>query len=87
VLKWVYERVHGRGDAQETPIGLVPTAQSLDTEGLDLRPGDLKQLLSVDSEAWRQEVALIQAHYDFIGERLPAELAEQLDELEKRLAD
>jgi phosphoenolpyruvate carboxykinase (GTP) len=87
VLKWVYERVHGRGEATDTPIGRVPTAGSLDTDGLDMRPGDLEQLLSVDSEAWRQEIALIQAHYEFIGERLPAELAEQLDELEKRLAD
>jgi phosphoenolpyruvate carboxykinase (GTP) len=87
VLKWVYERVHGRGDAQDTPIGRVPAAEALDTDGLDLRPGDLEQLLSVDPEAWRQEVSLIEAHYEFIGERLPAELAEQLDELEKHLAD
>jgi phosphoenolpyruvate carboxykinase (GTP) len=87
VLKWVYERVNGRGDAQDTAIGRVPTPDALDTEGLDMRPGDLEKLLSVDTEAWRQEVSLIEQHYDFIGERLPAELREQLQELEKRLSD
>ena len=34
VLEWVFERVVGRGDAVETPIGFVPSAGALDTDGL-----------------------------------------------------
>jgi phosphoenolpyruvate carboxykinase (GTP) len=87
VLKWVLERVAGTGEATETPIGYVPTAESLDTDGLDIDRGTLEELLSVDSDAWRQEVELINGHFDFIGERLPQAMRDELQELEKRLAD
>ena len=35
VLKWIFERVDGGGDAVETPIGNLPTAEALDLSGLD----------------------------------------------------
>ena len=44
-------------------------------------------LLRVDNEAWRGEIPLIEGHFDFIGEHLPGELADQLSALQKRLAD
>ena len=47
----------------------------------------MAKLLSVDTEAWRAEIPQIEAHFDGIGERLPAELRDELNELEKRLAD
>ncbi|MCB0964758.1 MAG: phosphoenolpyruvate carboxykinase (GTP), partial [Acidimicrobiales bacterium] len=86
VLKWVLERVAGDADATETAIGRVPTAEALDTDGLDLDPATLDQLLQVDNEAWRGEIPLIEGHFEFIGEHLPAELADQLGALQKRLA-
>ena len=86
VLKWVLERLAGTADAAETPIGLVPTPDALDTSGLDLEPAVTEELLSVDPESWRQEIPLIEEQFDFIGERLPAELREQLETLEKRLS-
>ena len=42
---------------------------------------------TVDAEAWRAEIPQIEAHFEFIGERLPAELRDELHELEKRLAN
>ncbi len=86
VLKWVLERLEDQADAVETPIGMVPTADALDTTDLDIDPGVLAELLSVDAESWRQEIPLIEQQFDFIGERLPATLADQLDDLEKRLS-
>jgi len=86
VLKWVIERVEGTTGATDTPIGRVPTVESLDTTGLDLAPDTLAQLLSVDRDMWRQEVPQIEEHYATIGERLPAALRDQLASLEKRLA-
>ena len=87
VLKWVLERVAGEADAVETAIGRVPTPESLDTDGLDLDADTLAELLRVDNEAWRGEIPLIEGHFDFIGEHLPGELADQLSALQKRLAD
>jgi phosphoenolpyruvate carboxykinase (GTP) len=87
VLKWVLERVEGRGGATDTPIGRVPTTDALDTSGLDIDQGTLEKLLTVDPEAWRTEIQLIEAHYEKVGERLPDELRDELRELEKRLAN
>jgi phosphoenolpyruvate carboxykinase (GTP) len=86
VLKWVLERLEGEADAVETPIGLVPTAAALDTDGLDIDADVLEELLSVDPESWRQEIPLIEAQFDFIGERLPEALRTKLEDLEKRLS-
>ncbi len=85
VLKWALERIAGTADATETPIGWVPTADSLDTTGLDLDDTTLGQLLEVDPIAWKGEVELINNHFDFIGERLPAEMRRELADLEQRL--
>jgi len=86
VLKWVIERMEGTADAVETPIGHVPTPGSLDTTGLDIDDAVLEELLAVDKDSWRQEIPLIEAHFEFIGERLPETLRAKLDELEKRLS-
>jgi phosphoenolpyruvate carboxykinase (GTP) len=87
VLKWVFERLDGTVDAVDTAIGRIPTADGIDTTGLDLSPETLAELLAVDNEAWRGEIPLIEEHFGFVGERLPAELADELRELEKRLAN
>jgi phosphoenolpyruvate carboxykinase (GTP) len=86
VLKWVLERVAGESTAVDTAIGRVPTPDAIDTTGLDLDAATLEQLLSVDNEAWRQEIPQIEAHYASIGSSVPGELQDQLAELEKRLS-
>jgi phosphoenolpyruvate carboxykinase (GTP) len=86
VLKWVLERVVGTGEATETAIGYVPTLDSLDTDGLEIDQVTLQQLLSVDNDAWRGEVELINDHFDFVGEQLPRAMRDELENLEKRLA-
>ena len=87
VLKWVVERIDGDGEAVDTPIGRVPTVQAIDRSGLDVDDARMAKILAVDSEAWRAEVPQIEAHFEFIGTQLPAELREELEELEKRLAN
>jgi len=87
VLKWIIERLDGTAPAVDTPIGRVPPADALDVSGLDLDEATVRALLEVDPEAWRREIPQLEAHYDFIGERLPDELRDELRELEKRLAE
>jgi phosphoenolpyruvate carboxykinase (GTP) len=87
VLKWVVERVAGTGSAVETPIGRVPTPDALDRTGLDLDDATMARILEVNAEAWRAEIPQIEAHFEFIGERLPAELRDELNQLQKRLAN
>jgi phosphoenolpyruvate carboxykinase (GTP) len=87
VLKWILERVAGTAEAVETPIGYVPTPESLDLDGLDVGDVDLGTLLTVDPNAWKDEVELIADHFEFIGERLPAAMREQLEDLQRRLSE
>ncbi|ABL79735.1 MULTISPECIES: phosphoenolpyruvate carboxykinase (GTP) [unclassified Nocardioides] len=85
VLKWVVERIDGQAAAVETPIGYVPTPESLDTDGLDLSAEDLAAALAVDPEEWRAEVPQIQEWFEKFGEDLPAVLWTELDGLRARL--
>jgi phosphoenolpyruvate carboxykinase (GTP) len=87
VLKWVVERVEGRGDAKDTPIGRVPTADAIDLSGLEIDAATMAKILDVDADAWRAEIPQLEGHYEFIGERLPEELRDELHELEKRLSE
>jgi phosphoenolpyruvate carboxykinase (GTP) len=86
VLEWVLERVAGESQATDTAIGRVPTPDALDLQGLDIDAAHLEQLLTVDNEAWRQEIPQIEAHYAGIGDAVPHELRDQLAALEKRLS-
>ncbi|MEU4573803.1 phosphoenolpyruvate carboxykinase (GTP) [Nonomuraea sp. ATR24] len=84
VLKWIVDRLNGEAKAVPTPIGLLP--ETLDTEGLDLPEEDLRTLLTVDREVWREEAALIPAHFDTFGTHLPKELWEEYNALLDRLS-
>ncbi len=85
VLEWVFDRASGRGDAVETPIGWVPAPGAIDIEGVDVSKEDMEELLRVDDGDWRREVPLIREHYAQFEDRLPGELADTVDVLEKRL--
>ena len=86
VLKWVLERLSGDADGVDTPIGIVPTLDGIDTTGLDIDAETMRALQSIDAASWQQELALIRGHYATFGDQLPDRLMTQLDELEKRLA-
>ncbi len=85
VLKWVVERVNGKGAAVKTPIGYMPEEGAITTEGLDVNEADMKELLKVDKDQWLKEVESIREHYAKYGAKMPKELLNQVDELEKRL--
>jgi phosphoenolpyruvate carboxykinase (GTP) len=85
VLAWIFRRCDDEADAVETPIGLVPSEDAIDTEGLDLAPGEMAELLKVDPGEWRAQLPQIQQHFAQFGDDLPDELREQLEQLEARL--
>jgi phosphoenolpyruvate carboxykinase (GTP) len=85
VLAWVFRRCQGTAEADETPIGSVPSAGAIDTEGLDVSEQAMAQLLAVDSDGWKAQLPQVREHFARFGDRLPPELAEQLQALEERL--
>jgi len=86
VLKWVFERLNGTATANKTAIGYLPTTDSLDTSGLEVKPTDLTELLSVDNPGWLEAVPQIRDHFATFGDRLPSELTTALNDLEGALS-
>ena len=85
VLKWVVERLEGQAAAAETAIGHVPTAGSLDVDGLDLTAEELDECLRVDPDEWKAEIPAITEWFDKFGDKLPTLLWAELDGLKTRL--
>jgi phosphoenolpyruvate carboxykinase (GTP) len=70
---------------EETAIGLVPSADGIDTSGLDVSPEAMSKLLDVDPDEWRAQLPQLREHLAKFGDALPAELSAQLEALEARL--
>ncbi|MFB8240773.1 phosphoenolpyruvate carboxykinase (GTP) [Kitasatospora purpeofusca] len=85
VLKWIVERLEGKGEGVETPIGVLPTVEGFDLDGLELSKEDLDLLFTVDADIWRQEAALVPAHLEMFGEHTPTELWDEYRDLVARL--
>jgi phosphoenolpyruvate carboxykinase (GTP) len=87
VLAWIVNRVAGEATAVETAIGLVPPIGEggIDTTGLEVGADTMAELLRVDVDGWNSVLPQIREHYAQFGDRLPPELAAQLDGLEQRL--
>ena len=85
VLNWIVDRCEGKADAQETAIGYVPRPEDIDLTDLDMDIETLKSILKVDKDVWEKEAAEIEEHYKKFGDKLPAQLAAQLDSLKARL--
>jgi len=85
VLEWIFRRLEGEGQVEETPIGLVPAAGDLNTEGLDMSDEALHELLTVDADALKGELDQVAEHLDRFGDRLPAEVRAQFDALKAKL--
>ena len=87
VLAWIFDRCGAKAPANDTAIGRLPQADAFPVNGLDLDPGALRALLSVDEDDWRAELPSIEEHYATFGERLPQTLQDEFDHLAKRLAN
>ena len=85
VLMWILDRCDGKVDAVETPIGYEPKPEDINIEGLDITVDTIKDLLNVDIDLWKEEAKGIEEFYAKFGDKLPKELANQLEALKKRL--
>lgn len=87
VLKWIFERTshNFKENAEKTPIGYLPTPESLDLSELNISKEDIHKLLEVDSTAWKHEVSELREYLKLFGDRLPNEIENELNDLQERL--
>jgi phosphoenolpyruvate carboxykinase (GTP) len=85
VLKWIVDRVHGRAQANETPIGWTPAYEDVTWAGLDFSRERFDQLQAVDRNAWRAEVMGHEELFVGLHDRLPPELIHERELLICRL--
>lgn len=85
VLKWVIDRVEGNVGAEETVIGNTARAEDLDLTGLDTPLDDIKEALAVDPAEWGADLEDNLEYLRFLGPRVPQEVHNQLDALQKRI--
>jgi len=87
VLEWVIKRCTDEVAAKPTAIGQLPIASDINTDQLKVDDDKLDELLTVDHQAWLQEVAEVRKYLMEYGERLPAGLLEELDRVTSNLRD
>jgi phosphoenolpyruvate carboxykinase (GTP) len=85
VLKWIVERIENKAAGVETPVGVVPTADALDLDGLDVALADVQEALTVDVDEWKAEIPSIEEWFDFVGEKLPTGIKDEFEALKQRL--
>ena len=87
VLLWILDRCEGKVDAVKTAIGYVPKPEDINLEGIsgNVTTDTVRDLLTVDTEAWLEDITNIEQFYEQVGSHVPAELREELAALAARL--
>ncbi|HPY52435.1 MAG TPA: phosphoenolpyruvate carboxykinase (GTP) [Treponemataceae bacterium] len=85
VLAWIFDRCDNKDVAVETEIGYMPKDGAINVDGLDVSAETMKDLLSVDVEGWKKELADIKANHYPKFDNMPKELLAELAALEERL--
>jgi len=85
VLQWMIDRCDGRAEGRSESIGVLPAADELNLDGLDIDPQTLEQLLAVDAEGWREELATIGEYLASFGERCPKQLQAEREQTQANL--
>ena len=57
----------------------------MDLDGLDTPTADVDEVLSVDVEAWKAEIPLIEEWFAKVGDKLPTSMRDELEALILRL--
>jgi len=86
VLEWIARRCDGGGETVDTPIGRVPAEGDIDTDGAEVTAADMRALLTVDPDEIAMQIPQIEEFLAQFGDRLPSEIAAQLEALEARVA-
>lgn len=61
-LLWLLQLRNGEVKGRETAVGILPTEDELNLEGMDTKPEDLQTILSINVPRWQQEMGHREEH-------------------------
>lgn len=73
VLKWIVQKIKGKSNAVESPIGWMPHYNDIDWTGLDFSKQDFEKIMAVDREEWKLELLAHAELFERMYDRLPKE--------------
>ncbi len=85
VLKWIVDRVNGRGAAERSPVGMKPAAGALDLAGLEISPDALREAMGVKPAEWMVELDSQQEFFNKLGPGVPAAIHERRKAVQESL--
>ncbi len=85
VLKWMIDRIEGQARGDEHVFGVSPRYEELRWDGLDFSAEQFAKVISLDAQAWTQELALHAELFAQLAHHLPQALPEAKARLEGRL--
>ncbi|MDP2345816.1 MAG: phosphoenolpyruvate carboxykinase (GTP) [Deltaproteobacteria bacterium] len=85
VLKWILDRVQGKGFAVESPLGWMPRHEDLNWTGLEYDKNKFYELMSIGREAGTAEAHAHEELFDKFFDRLPKEFIYERELLRSRL--
>ena len=74
-LLWLLQLKNGEVSGRQTPVGIIPTEEELNLEDVEITPGDLERILSIDADRWHQEMTNREEHLHLFGD-MPEEIWE-----------
>ena len=86
VLEWIISRCKDEIGAVATPIGYMPHENDIDMTGLRIPRENMKKLLSINKEDWKEEAASVAEFFKTFGKDLPPEMSAELKGLQRRLS-
>jgi phosphoenolpyruvate carboxykinase (GTP) len=74
ILKWIIDRVQGRGYAIESPLGWMPRYEDMNWDGLEeMTQEKFGKLMSINSKEWKEEILSHEELFSKLYDRLPRE--------------
>ena len=73
VLKWIVQKIKGKSNAVESPIGWMPHYHDIDWTGLDFSIEQFDEIMTIDREQWKAELLAHAELFERMYDRLPKE--------------
>jgi len=86
VLKWIVERVNGKAQAVQSPLGWIPKYEDIDWNGLEFTQKQFENVMNIDAELWKKEIQLHEELFLSLQDKLPKELNSMCKQLLSKIS-